>query len=34
MVKILQFTSYLLTYYLRSVSSHLVKYYISRLHFV
>lgn len=33
MVKILQFTSYLLTYYLRSVSSHLVKYYHIKIAF-
>lgn len=34
MVKILQFTSYLLTYYLRSVSFHLVKYYHIKITFV
>lgn len=34
MIKILQFTSYLLTYYLRSVSSHLVKYYHIKIAFV
>lgn len=33
MVKILQFTSYLLTYYLRSVSSYLVKYYHIKIAF-
>lgn len=34
MVKILQFTSYLLTYYLPSVSFHLVKYYHIKIAFV